>query len=398
MNINDLNFFLSFGYFPCQSKSVENYFDEKVYLSSLDESYESLVVNAKNNFLEQLSCNLTNKKNIVPLSGGMDSRAILAGLLQVTSASSIETFTYGTKGCMDYEIGPAVAKGLGVINSAYDLGSYELNYEELIARSIAVGKQTEIMHCPPVLLLGNAYKENTVWSGVMGDIVAGSVGSILNPKNIGAKKYLEGKMIDANGFFSGKNLEFYSKKLIKNNKLFKLVGDKEGYLFTDRLNGYYMPIIGCGAGNIITPFLNDKILSMFFAGRIKEPKQGQFYRDFLRLLDKKAFSYPLKNNFGYGLDAGYLNVMTGRLLRKIKVTFGSGVDPSINYFDFSMKMNNDASFNFLIKDLLVSFKKRNIDIDLNWPDIFENISSNKNSTLIKRIISIEIHFQNGLAV
>ncbi len=46
-----------------------------------------------------------DEKIIIPLSGGLDSRAILAAALRCTTKDNIITFTFGEKGSFDFEIG-----------------------------------------------------------------------------------------------------------------------------------------------------------------------------------------------------------------------------------------------------------------------------------------------------
>jgi asparagine synthetase B (glutamine-hydrolysing) len=53
---------------------------------------------------------------IIPLSGGLDSRAILAAVLRCTSKDNIITSTFGEQGSFDFEIGKMVAEKAGVKN------------------------------------------------------------------------------------------------------------------------------------------------------------------------------------------------------------------------------------------------------------------------------------------
>ena len=59
--------------------------------------------------------------HVVPLSGGLDSRIILGGLLKKGLKDSIITITFGTPGTLDYDIGIHIAKQLGIYYEALDL-------------------------------------------------------------------------------------------------------------------------------------------------------------------------------------------------------------------------------------------------------------------------------------
>lgn len=71
-----------------------------------------------------------NDRVLIPLSGGLDSRAILAEVLQITSKENIITFTFGHPGSFDFEIGKLVAKNAGVrnIELGVEMDSFESQY------------------------------------------------------------------------------------------------------------------------------------------------------------------------------------------------------------------------------------------------------------------------------
>ena len=72
------------------------------------------------------------QKHLVPISGGLDSRAILAVLVKFTEAKNIFTFTRGTPKTWDYEIGNLVAKGIGTNHTSFDLTTNTYTIDELI--------------------------------------------------------------------------------------------------------------------------------------------------------------------------------------------------------------------------------------------------------------------------
>ena len=105
MNQKNLNAFLSLGY--GLDYSEKKY---KISLSSINssdyvkESEDSLIKIGSNYLMNSISKNFVcNKKHLVPISGGLDSRAILAGLLEHTSAENIYTYTFGTPNTLDYD-------------------------------------------------------------------------------------------------------------------------------------------------------------------------------------------------------------------------------------------------------------------------------------------------------
>ena len=51
------------------------------------------------------------RTHYIPLSGGLDSRALLAAAME--AGAEVETLTFGMPGTMDYEDGNRVARAVG---------------------------------------------------------------------------------------------------------------------------------------------------------------------------------------------------------------------------------------------------------------------------------------------
>ena len=99
----NLDSFLRFSY--CIDHQNPNYnfdfirIDKKIY-SHVSE--ENLIEEGIRLFRQSIEYNFRqSKKHLVPISGGLDSRAILAGLLEFTSAENIFTYTFGTPSSFD---------------------------------------------------------------------------------------------------------------------------------------------------------------------------------------------------------------------------------------------------------------------------------------------------------
>ena len=60
---------------------------------------------------------------LLPLSGGLDSRAVLGAALECVPADRLVAVTYGTPGSFDFEIGRQVARAAGVRHRAIDLST-----------------------------------------------------------------------------------------------------------------------------------------------------------------------------------------------------------------------------------------------------------------------------------
>ncbi len=117
---------------------------------------------------------------VVPLSGGLDSRLVLATLLELLPAKDIHCYTYGFEGHLDYEIAPLVARRAGVSHTLRGFHEISFDLEEFEA---SVGDLT-IENAPSLNLIAHYYTKKlsalclaelpsdaAIWSGFLGDRV-----------------------------------------------------------------------------------------------------------------------------------------------------------------------------------------------------------------------------------
>lgn len=120
------------------------------------------------------SCRVV-RKHLVPISGGFDSRAILAALLARVPAENIETISFGFPGQLDYDVGALVSKALGVKHHQLNLVDIKLTWPMLVEtakRSPATFHFDALFnHLSRIRFTNEDY---TIWSGFMGDPLAGS--------------------------------------------------------------------------------------------------------------------------------------------------------------------------------------------------------------------------------
>ena len=98
----------------------------------------------------------------------MDSRAILGALLEFTEAKNINTYTFGTPGTLDYDIGNYIAKKTGTNHTVYPLNEYKYSLsEEIMVSKILTISQYYFITLP--FSIANKYSDFKIWSGFMGD-------------------------------------------------------------------------------------------------------------------------------------------------------------------------------------------------------------------------------------
>ena len=64
---------------------------------------------------------IEDQLHVIPLSGGLDSRAILAEVVRQVGCKNVRTFTFGIPESLDFRIAPVVAEAAGVKHQPFDL-------------------------------------------------------------------------------------------------------------------------------------------------------------------------------------------------------------------------------------------------------------------------------------
>ena len=112
MDATNLNSFLKFGYFLDYKNSNYSFDFSNINKNKYKDFTEEKLINIGIKLWKNAIRNQFDEKemNVVPLSGGLDSRAILATLSEITDPSKIYTYTFGSPGTWDFEIGNYIAK------------------------------------------------------------------------------------------------------------------------------------------------------------------------------------------------------------------------------------------------------------------------------------------------
>ena len=398
MHSKEIDTFLKFGYFldyknpkyTFDFSQVNNGLYKDLSLDELIELGSSIFINAiQSKFIRE-------KKHVVPLSGGLDSRAVLGALLEFTDASNIYTYTFGTPGTLDFEIGRKIASEIGTNHSTYPLTEYKYDMIELLDISKRVDYQTVLFHHPPVWHLDQKYQDYFFWSGYFGDPLVGSHYNSIYSENID----------DAIDLFIMKN-EFqreikigidnnYPKKYIKENSNIRNghISTFELLDFQHRQLKFVAPHVLMNGYKYVTPFLDNNMINFFLSVDNKYRENQLLYKKLLLRLFPRLFSYPVKNYNGLPLNASKLSILSMRVKNRIKRKF-TGTNQSINYLDFNSKIREKLDLKEIIQTNIHDLKKRKI-LDFDVTSIFyDHLEKKANyGNVLILLASLEIHFKS----
>lgn len=397
MHQKDIDSFLYLGYFLDYYNSL-NLLD----ISTINKDrYNKMSINdllklASNLFMESINkLYIQNKKHVVPISGGLDSRAILAALLEFTEASNIYTYTFGTPNTFDYEIGNKLAHIVGTKHLNLPLTEYKYNQEELLDISKRIDHQTVLFHHPPIWKLDKLFSSFTVWSGFFGDALTGA--NYVIKDSIEVNKVME-LFLNRNKYQDEILLTLNEinlmKYLVKDIKLIKNKINLYEYLMLDRELKFAGPHVLIKGFNFKTPFLDREFVNFFLSINERYRKNQLLYKKMLIYKFEKLFSYPVKNNHGLSLKAPRIFIYTKRIYNKIKRIINNS-NPYINYLDFDEKIREKKDLQEIIRENIYDLYDRHI---IDWLDvrkIFED-HINKKTNYGKALVllsSLEIHMK-----
>lgn len=399
--INNLNSFLCLGYFL-------NYKNKENLLNTIEinkEKYkhvveEELIDIGSKLWKKAISSHFEkNQKHLIPLSGGLDSRAILAALLEHTEASNLYTYTFGTPNALDYDIGSYLGKKFGTNHTSFDLTKYIYTQGELEDISKRVDLQTILFHHAPIWEVDKMFSDCIAWSGVMGGSSSGGALFATPSKTLeNAKKQ-----------FLKRNTYVRSIDLASSDKFHDLIDcnppTNEGQLTLDeeidygnRQSKFIMPHVLIKGYPYKTPFLHSPWVNFMLSVSEYYRINQKLYKKILLSTFPKQFKYKTKANSGLPLNASSFTILSNRVNNKLFRMMGISTGKNINYLDFNEQIRNKSDLQKVISSNILDLKSRRL---IGWIDI-ESIlkkhlarKANFADALIV-LASLEIHLKNGL--
>lgn len=404
---DNLNSFLSLGYF-LDYKNPDISYDLKAIPVLKEElsqySLEELQIKCKEIWYQTFEEVYQKGEHVVPISGGLDSRAILATLLEFTDASNISTYTFGTPKTYDYEIGNMVAKRFGTNHKSFSFNKYKFSTEKEVEVSQRIDHQTFLFHHPPLELLDQFYKDKMIWSGYIMDFIAGSYIPKNSENNIKLaldKVFLKDRYVKSINL-TNSNINIPSLYTLPSGQVNKEhLSYEEQITIFNRLLKNSAPHILYKGFKYKIPVLDSKFFNFFMALGDEHRNDTNFYNIFLQREFPKAFSIPVKSKHGLQLTTSNtrLNIrkVKNKVIKSVNKYYPKLVHPHTNYMDFNYGIRSRKDLNDVIYSNIMDLKNRNI---VDWIDIEDIYNSHmkKQANYADALIvlaSLEIHLKAG---
>lgn len=396
INQNDIESFLKLGYFLNYKNPRYSFDFSKVDKNKYtDLSFNELVDTGHKYFVESIDKVFNeNEKHVVPISGGLDSRAILATLLEFTEASNIRTYTFGTPNTFDFDIGNKIAKNIGTQHTNYSLIDYKYDIEELIDISNRVDHQTILFHHPPIWDILKEFGDSTIWSGFLGGELTDARHTNYSFNDSIENLFLRKNCYSKNSILTNiDSFETLTKQLSFQKNI-----ELTNYEVLDYLNRqlkFIAPHVLMKGFKFETPFLDEKVLNFYWSIDNKYRENKILYKEILINNHEKLFSYPVKDNAGASLKDSRAKIIANKVVSKVKRKL-SNKNVNVNYLDFNYQIREKEDLKNIIQFNINDLQERDIINGIDGRKIYKD-HINKVGNYAEDLLlltSLEIHLKS----
>ncbi len=374
-----INDYLHYGYIP-ELGFHQNFFQKLGFEKASDSDTEALFPEGINEDLlikrgiqildsifDELLNGLENEMHLIPFSGGLDSRLIIAAIRERVPEKNIQTVTFGSPGSFDYEIPKQISKKLNLNSNFINCLNLDFSLENLIKASLNGGRWTST---PDMYInqLSLFYPQNiNRWTGFFGGEIAGYYSKV-NLGNLD-KNYIKFSEYQRRS----KNFTLTQKNFSPHKSLLKIPFIPEGltafeaiYIYNRSAAGA-LPILYPNNQTLISPFLHNKWIDFISKVPQEFRNNGILYEKILLEKYPEIMKFPTKNYNGLGLGSHSYSKTIFNFI-KLKVNYERNrIFPSlqnppkgINYIYYKEAFKELPSLRNSIEVACISLEENNI--------------------------------------
>ena len=414
VDLEKINAFLHYGYIPDPEvllpKSLKLFFQGDLPGNNFISLRDSELIETGRRILKQTFKDeiesYHDKIHIIPLSGGLDSRTILANLIELIKPSSIITVTFGLPGSHNYERARSIAKKVGVKWDNIDLspGKWKWTTDLLIESAKRIKQPNRLFDAAVNQAIQLRFGKDCIyWSGFMGDSL-----SRISPLSNQAKTWEQAKNIFAQknckwGNYKLTSIDFYAEKCLP----------ERPYLNKEKLD-YYSQLNYCIRQQCFTrhiyspvgydiryPFLNAKWLEFI----LNIPSDNRLHQSLYRKIQYSSWPYlfnewnsPFRDSSGIksllqGRKSFFWKRMIYKQFPKLIRTVGPDID--MNYIDWNHAIYIQNDFINLVLSNLVDLKNREIIYWIDFDKLYQFYRNKKVllTSELMTLVALEIHLK-----
>ncbi|MFW5967074.1 MAG: asparagine synthase-related protein [Persicimonas sp.] len=312
-------------------------------------------------------CFEPSRRPIVPLSGGMDSRAIVAALLEMTEAKNIRTVTFGTPGTAEFDLANRVARRAGTDHLALDMRRMDWTTDRLVEIARHTDANTDLFQ-PVVWTWVDEHLGETgrIWSGFTGDGIGGSKFRSKDPPRREAASYFLANATNRITFYPTPEgwEEPYVDWLDYPTKYDAAMASTEAMWFEHHVERYASHHLFLDDWEFALPFMDDDFMSFMFS---VDPSHRAGKSLFDRMMSRRfsrLFELPVTGEGYVGTRRPARNALHGAKLAVKKAMWRIptlGVPhPDVSYIDYRNAIRHDDDFHDFVDAQLQDLKARQL--------------------------------------
>lgn len=307
-----------------------------------------------------------HRDHVVPLSGGLDSRLVLAALLEFTEARKIQTYTYGVPGAYDYELGCRVAKHVGTVHVPMPLDNFVYNWDDLLDVAIRTRCQGAILHHPPALRFLERFRAGLIWSGYVGDATAGGHLPARPARTLAEarRRYMKNRAFVRSTKLHGCDDDVFLPYVSGGTMDPDVMSWDEQVLFAEAVPKFAEPLILFPPFEYRTPLINSPWSDFMFSVP-NEFRLGELLMTRIGQTEFPAiFGLPTKNSAGLRLTAPPALQSAQRQLNRVRKLVHQVIPriryPYVLYNDFNEAMRTSSDLRAIARECLERLDRRGI--------------------------------------
>ena len=355
----------------------------------------------KKSINRELAEDYAEREHVIPLSSGLDSRLILALLLDhpEIDPNSITTVSFGSPGTWDFEIGQEVANKAGVRNIAVDLTANKFDWSLSSLRTYVrtLDQPTRVFEgYANAYILSIVRNNSVIWSGFMGDpTVGGHQPDEPTEDWSTACEYFA----EVNQFAEGLSSPSFDPVSILPNQPYldrSYLSYEEQLDFAHRQPCLIAPLVLPEPDRYRTPFMQPEWLSYSLNLPRKSRKNRSLFTDIVTNMYPSLFSLPTDANHGLPINTRWVKkfIHRSRLFishKILQVTKSEYCPPNTNYLNFGRAFREMGQLRDSVRTLMNDFSEREIaglfEPTKIWDD---HQSGNDRTDQIRAICSVEL--------
>jgi Asparagine synthase len=311
-------------------------------------------------------------EHVIPLSGGLDSRLILAALAELTEAKNLHTVTFGVPGSYDYDFGCQVAKHAGTRHTAIAIDGFTYDIDDLVERGRRMHAQVSMFFAAPLWQMERLFGRSVIWSGYVGDAIAGShLYRDPSPTFEAAKRrYLKRRVIVRSGPLHRASDDDLLQYVSEGDLAPSILTYDEQVLFAEGVRKFTTPIVLMDGFTYRTPFINSPWMDFMMSVPAPLRYDEALLLKLTERIYPKLFALPTKMFYGVGPMLRRERVLATRAINKLK-RFGKrrlpflGYPPAL-YNDFDERFRDSPDLMRIARACLDGLERRGI---VDWLDL-----------------------------